>query len=187
MGSCSNVSRTWHHVPTTHFQRSTGISIAPGSPEAESGSLDSGWIRRASGTNAPPRFTANSHMAKCRGRSNLQSCFHIKRPTIYLYLHPTGLSTCPAAHACVTKVFEWWSPGNKEKKMSYVDDIQGTTDAKEEVRESSSWVLKVIVQMGLKVNLNTAQLMQPQLNCLGTGTGETRRWIEARKVKLSVK
>lgn len=41
--------------------------------------------------------------------------------------------------------------------------------------------------MGFKINLNTAQLMQPQVNCLGIGTGETRKWIDARKVKPSVK
>lgn len=58
---------------------------------------------------------------------------------------------------------------------------------KEEVQEESRWVLKLLDQMGFKINLNTAQLMQPQVNCLGIGTGETRKWIDARKVKPSVK
>lgn len=41
--------------------------------------------------------------------------------------------------------------------------------------------------MGFNVNLNMAQLKQPQVKCLDSETGETRRWINARKVKCSVK
>lgn len=161
----------------------SGAQVCPWQPEAESGSLGSRWIRRGSGTNAPPRFTLSFHMAKCRGRSNWLSCFHIKRQTIYLYLHPTGPSTCLAAHACVSKGFEWCVWGTK-KRDCLMWWYWGTAATEEEEQERCSWVLKLMDQMGFNVNLNMAQLKQP---CPDSGTGETRRGISARKVKLSVK
>lgn len=63
-----------------------------------------------------PMIHSKSHMAKCRGRSNLQSCFHIKRQTRYFYLHPTGPSTCPTTHTFVLeKCLNGGSWGTKKR------------------------------------------------------------------------
>lgn len=75
----------------------------------------------------------------------------------------------------------------QRKEIALCDDIWGTSATEEEVQERCSWVLKLIDQMGFNVNLNMAQLKQPQVKCPDFETGETRRWINARKVKCSVK
>lgn len=74
----------------------------------------------------------------------------------------------------------------QRKEIALCGGIWGTT-ATEEVPERCSWVLKLIEQKGFNVNLNMAQLKEPQVKCMDSETGETRRWINARKVKLSVK
>lgn len=77
--------------------------------------------------------------------------------------------------------------GGQRKEIALCDDIWGTAATEEEVQERCSRVLKLIDQMGFNVNLNMAQLKQPQVQCPDSETGETRQWINARKVKRSVK